>query len=120
VGLAIIFGALGAMLPGASFGWQLGTQTTGPTAGADGHFFLALNIDAFDDVDAFKARVDTVVKKLTSSPRLEGVDRIMMPGERAFDTEERHRREGIPLRQSTRAKLIAAAEGLGVDPTPLA
>jgi LDH2 family malate/lactate/ureidoglycolate dehydrogenase len=119
VGLAIIFGALGALLPGASFGWQLGNQLTGPTPGADGHFFLAIDVAAFDDVAAFKERVDTVVQKLKSSPRAPGVDRILMPGERAFETEERYRRDGIPLRASTRRKLLAAAERLGVDPAPL-
>jgi LDH2 family malate/lactate/ureidoglycolate dehydrogenase len=119
VGLAIIFGALGALLPGASFGWQLGTQATGPTPGADGHFFLAIDIAAFDDVEAFKARVDAVVEKLTASPRASSFDRIMMPGQRAFETEDRYRRDGIPLRASTRAKLVAAAELLGVDPSPL-
>ena len=48
VGLAIIFGALGALLPGARFGWQLGNQQTGPMPGGDGHFFMAINVAAFD------------------------------------------------------------------------
>lgn len=120
VGLAIIFGALGALLPGASFGWQLGTQATGAAPGGDGHFFLAIDIAAFDEVEAFKTRVDTVAEKLKASPRAAGVDRILMPGERAFETEERHLREGIPLRASTCAKLAAAAASLGVDPAPVA
>jgi L-2-hydroxycarboxylate dehydrogenase (NAD+) len=120
VGLAIIFGALGAILPAASFGWQLGNQLTGPTPGADGHFFLAIDVAAFDDVAAFKERVDTVVEKLKSGQRAPGVDRILMPGERAFETEERYRRDGIPLRDSTRKKLIATAKQLDVDPAPLA
>jgi LDH2 family malate/lactate/ureidoglycolate dehydrogenase len=119
VGLAIIFGALGALLPGASFGWQLGTQATGPSPGADGHFFLAINIAGFDDVEAFKARVDAVVEGLKASPRAAGVDEILMPGERASETAKRYRRDGIPLRASTCAKLIAAAERLGVDSAPL-
>ncbi|MGH2693378.1 MAG: Ldh family oxidoreductase [Actinomycetota bacterium] len=120
IGIALILGSLASFLPGAAFGWQLGSQEAGPTPGIDGHFFMAVNVAAFDDVDAFKGRVDEVVERLKASPRAADVDRIMMPGERAFETTETYKRDGIPLAQSTRENLVKEAARLKVDPSPLA
>jgi LDH2 family malate/lactate/ureidoglycolate dehydrogenase len=120
IGIALILGSLASFLPGAAFGYQLGSQEAGPTPGIDGHFFMAVNIASFDDVDAFKQRVDEVIEHLKASPRKADVDRILMPGERGFETTEASKRDGIPLARSTRENLVKEAERLGVDPTPLA
>ena len=56
IGLAIVFGLLSSLLSGASYGTELGNMVDGPQAGQDGHFFLAINVAAFEDVSTFTSR----------------------------------------------------------------
>jgi LDH2 family malate/lactate/ureidoglycolate dehydrogenase len=118
-GIALVFGIISAVLSGASFGTELGNHVEGPRPGEDGHFFLALKIAAFEDVDRFKQRVDKISRQMHSSRRAPGVDRILLPGERAGESEEHYRAEGVPLTPSTLAGLVASAQRVGVDPSPL-
>lgn len=118
-GIALVFGIISAVLSGASFGPELGSHEEGPHPGEDGHFFLALKIAAFEDVDAFKSRVDKIIKRLHASRKAPGVDRILLPGERAAETADRYRIQGVPLTESTVARLVATAERVGVDPSTL-
>jgi L-2-hydroxycarboxylate dehydrogenase (NAD+) len=122
VAVALFTGVLAALLSGAAWGRELGVQlpTPRPHPGRDGHFFLALRIAAFEDPERFKRRVDGIVQEIHSARRAEGVDHILLPGERAAETAERQRREGIPLPQSTIAGLAATAKRLGVPVPELA
>ena len=52
---------------------------------------VAIDIAAFGDVEAFKARVDTLVRDLRGSRRMPGVERIWLPGEQS-------RRSASPMR----------------------
>lgn len=118
-GLALVMGILSAVLSGASYGTELGNATDGPVPGQDGHFFLALKIAAFEEPDRFKTRVDGIIRQIRASRRAPGVERVYTPGELEAETEARHRQEGIPLNDAILAGIIASAEEVGVDPTPL-
>src|SRR5690242_15367227 len=69
IGLAVVFGVLSSMLSGAAYGTELGNMIDGPVPGRDGHLFLAINVAAFQDVTAFKIRVDTVVRQIRTGRR---------------------------------------------------
>lgn len=114
VGFAIVMGILSALLSGASYGTELGDMAGGPRAGADGHFYMAVNIAAFEDPQRFKERADRVVRQVRDSQRAEGVERLYAPGGLEAETEDRYRREGIPLNEETLMALRAVAEELGV------
>ena len=43
---------------------------------------MAINISFFQDVEAFKQRVDERIRDLKASERMPGVDEILIPGER--------------------------------------
>jgi LDH2 family malate/lactate/ureidoglycolate dehydrogenase len=113
--LAMIMAMLSTLLSGAAFGTELGTVETGPRAGRNGHFLMALRVGAFEDVARFKARVDGVIRQLRGSRLAPGFDRIYLPGERSALTEEAYRREGIPLNPATRANLRDVAASLGLE-----
>lgn len=101
VGLAVVFGLLSSLLSGAAYGTELGNMIDGPQAGKDGHFFLAINIAAFEDPDVFRARVDAAVKQIrTSQPATEGAV-LYAPGGLEAALESRYRRDGIPLNEAT-------------------
>ena len=83
-------------------------------AGADGQFFLALDIAAFEDVARFKTRVDKIVHEVHASRRAAGVERLFMPGEMEADFDAKYQREGIPLNDRTLADIAAVARERGV------
>jgi L-2-hydroxycarboxylate dehydrogenase (NAD+) len=119
IGLAVVFGIMSSLLSGAAYGTELGNMVDGPRAGQDGHFFLTLNVGAFEDVSTFKARVDDVVRQIRTSQRAHGVEQLYAPGEIEHETEARYRTDGIPLTAATLHDLVEAARQLGVDPSPL-
>jgi LDH2 family malate/lactate/ureidoglycolate dehydrogenase len=114
-GLAIMFGVLASVLSGAAYGTELGNMVDGPTAGKDGHFFLALNVAAFTELPVFRQRVDAIVREIRASRRAPGVDRVYAPGEIEQDTEREYRVEGIPLATATLDDVMAAAVSVGAE-----
>jgi LDH2 family malate/lactate/ureidoglycolate dehydrogenase len=118
-GLAVVFGVLSTLLAGASFGTELGTMVDGPTAGADGHFYLAIKISAFVDAAIFKARVDRIVRQIRESRPAPGFARAYAPGELEAETERQHRAQGIPLNAETLTGIRHAAGRVGVDASAL-
>ena len=113
-GLALIMGLLSSMLSGAAYGTELGDMASGPRAGQDGHFALAIRVGAFEDVDRFKDRVDGAIRQIHACRRAPGVERIYAPGEKEWLTRRDFLRDGIPLNAVTLADLRRAAEGVGV------
>lgn len=113
-GLALIMGLLSSMLSGAAYGTELGDMASGPRAGEDGQFMLAIRVGAFEDVGRFKARVDGAIRQIHACRRAPGVERIYTPGEKEWLTRRDRLRDGIPLNDVTLADLRAAADAAGV------
>ncbi|MBX6321813.1 MAG: Ldh family oxidoreductase [Rhodospirillaceae bacterium] len=119
IGLAVVTGILSTFLAGASYGTELGDMVSGPKAGHDGHLFMAIDVAAFQPVDAFKRRVDAVSRQIQDGRRRGGVDRLCPPGLLEAEFERRYAVEGIPLNDETLAGIRAAGRRLGVDGTLL-
>ncbi len=114
-GLAMIMGILSSMLSGAAYGAELGDMESGPKPGLDGHFFLALKIDAFEDNTRFKSRVDAAIRQIHTCRLAPGFDRVYAPGEKEFLNRQAYAHEGIPLNAVTLADLLRAANKLGLQ-----
>jgi LDH2 family malate/lactate/ureidoglycolate dehydrogenase len=114
VALALLTGALAVLLSGAAWGRELGSMADGPVAGRDGHFFLAVDIAAFGDPEIFKRRVDGVIREIHSSRRTAEVKRVLLPGERAAESEQLGRVAGVAVPQATLEALSETAARLGV------
>jgi LDH2 family malate/lactate/ureidoglycolate dehydrogenase len=119
VGLGMAIGLLASLLSGAAYGTELGNMVDGPRAGSDGHFFAALNIAAFEDLDRFKARVDAVIDQVHGSRRRAGIGRLFVPGEIEADFEVDYERDGILLAGTTVDDIAAVAGELDVDASAL-
>lgn len=115
VGLGMAVGILSSLLSGAAYGSELGDMNRGPTAGRDGHFFMALNIAFFEDIDRFKARLDGIIAEVHQSQRRKDVHRLLVPGEIEADFERDYDADGILLAGPTVDDIASAAEDLGVD-----
>ena len=95
-GLALIVQALGLL---ASSG--LGPQQD------DGYLFIAFKPDLLTEPDAFKQQVSELIERIKATPRQAGVSEIRIPGERAFRSRERTRREGIEIDRLVHEALAA-------------
>ncbi|WP_240722071.1 Ldh family oxidoreductase, partial [Lactobacillus crispatus] len=85
-GLALVIGLLAGTLGGAAMGKDvIDFNHDDTTITNTGQAIAAIDVSAFGDVDAFKARVDTLVRDLRGSARMPGVDRIFVPGERSHE-----------------------------------
>jgi L-2-hydroxycarboxylate dehydrogenase (NAD+) len=81
-----------------------------------GQAILAIDVDALGEVDAFKARVDKLVRELRASERMPGVERIWMPGEQSQLKRLANQREGLALPAALRAQLDTLARELAIPP----
>jgi LDH2 family malate/lactate/ureidoglycolate dehydrogenase len=98
-GLAMIVQVLCAVLSGAWFNQTEGgtTNETGYTQKQGAHFFGAMRVDAFCDVDAFKRGMDAMIRVIHASEPAAGHDHIYVPGEIEYETAQQRLRDGIPL-----------------------
>jgi LDH2 family malate/lactate/ureidoglycolate dehydrogenase len=62
-----------------------------------GHFFMALDVGTFMDLNSFKKRIDQMIDELKSTPLMEGSDGIFMPGEIEYAKEQACKKYGIPI-----------------------
>jgi LDH2 family malate/lactate/ureidoglycolate dehydrogenase len=113
-GLALVVDALSGVLTGAGFGHGL-------PAGAPGNFLWALDVEAFMPRAEFRARMDEQITMVKEGERAEGVDELVVPGERG---ERRQRelteRNVTPLGPASWRILTASCETLGVPLPPSA
>jgi LDH2 family malate/lactate/ureidoglycolate dehydrogenase len=95
-GLAVMVDILAGVLAGATFA-DARRRDPDPVRADIGHFFGAIDIARFRDLAAFKADMDDLLRALKESPKADGQDRIYVAGEPEWESEQRRRREGIPL-----------------------
>ncbi|MGZ8518654.1 MAG: Ldh family oxidoreductase [Candidatus Binatia bacterium] len=79
-----------------------------------GHFFGAINPAAFRPAAEFTADMDRLIRKLRSTPPVEGESRVYVAGEIEFETAEERAERGIPLHGSVLKGLRAVSEQVGV------
>lgn len=107
-GLAVMVDILCAMLSGAPTGPDV--FDTPETSARVSHFFGAIKISAFTDPQEFRRNMDDLLGKIRNSPRAEGCERIYVPGEKEFESEERNNRNGIPVDRKSYENLKKIAE----------
>jgi uncharacterized oxidoreductase len=105
--LGLLVEILGSALAGIS---STDTQVVG-----NGVCFIVIDPAAFCPHGRFKELMDDLVRYMKSSPPLEGVEEVLVPGELEFRTMRRREREGIPVDEVTWQAIQAHAERLRVD-----
>lgn len=116
-GLSLIVGLLAGTLNNAAMGKEVidfNHDDTTPTN--TGQAICMIDISAFGDVDAFKARVDTLANDLRASERMSGVERIWVPGEQSEARRVRYADEGIPIAPALWNQLDSLAAEFGMAP----
>jgi LDH2 family malate/lactate/ureidoglycolate dehydrogenase len=88
--------------------------TKGEKDGGGGIMILAIDIQAFTDLETYKDEVEGLSEWVNSARPLPGFKKVYSPGEIEEETRERRLREGIDVPDRTWAEIAAAAGALGV------
>lgn len=114
-GLALLVDVLCGVLPGAGYANTIYPKAPdgSPLPANVGHFFGALRVDAFRPLDAFKATMDDIVRRLKNSPKAEGQERIYIHGEKESEMEDERSVNGVILHPKVVADLKAIAQEVG-------
>jgi LDH2 family malate/lactate/ureidoglycolate dehydrogenase len=115
VGLGIVMGMLASLLSGAAYGTELGNMVDGPRAGQDGHLFMAIDIGAFQPLEAFRRRVDKISREIRESRRRASIERLYPPGLLEHEFAAAYARVGIPLNEETVKGIRDAGRRLGLE-----
>ncbi len=79
-----------------------------------GHFFGAMEIDGFEDVDVFKKRIDHWIEVFRATKPTPGHEAVLIPGDPEREAEEIRTKEGVPLIQAVVEDLSAVAKLTGI------
>ena len=113
-GLALMLGLLAGTLNGAAMGREVVDFNADDTSVTNtGQAILAIDISAFGPLEAFRRKVDALVRELRGSERLPGVERIWLPGEQSALKRRENEALGIPVPDALRASLDALAAQVG-------
>ncbi|HTD89637.1 MAG TPA: Ldh family oxidoreductase [Burkholderiales bacterium] len=80
-----------------------------------GHLMVAMNIEAFQPLAQFHARMDEFLGEIKSVPLAKGHDEVFYPGEIEANNDVRNRRDGLLLPDDTIADLRRIAKETGFE-----
>jgi LDH2 family malate/lactate/ureidoglycolate dehydrogenase len=111
-----VFGLLAGTLNGAAFGRDvIDFNKDDKTPTNTGQVIVALDIARFSPVEAFKRKVDEVIRDFRNSQRMPGVDHIRIPGEQSHATWLERSAAGVPINDALLHDFQRVATELGVD-----
>ncbi len=115
-GLAFVVDVFSAMLSGGECSALTYPENEDgrPLPSNVSHFLGAIRVDSFQQLSEFKLSMDDLIRRIRSSSRLEGFDRIYIHGEKEFHMAEQRQREGIPLDHEVVLDLRTIAEEFGL------
>jgi LDH2 family malate/lactate/ureidoglycolate dehydrogenase len=108
----LICGLLTGSNYGTHFPGMLADNLVTPTD--VGSVFAAINVESFMDLPEFKAAMDKALDEIRTSPRIEGVKRIYIPGEIEFEMKDERLAKGIPIPEAVVRDFVALGSELAV------
>jgi LDH2 family malate/lactate/ureidoglycolate dehydrogenase len=112
-GLSVVIDIFSGILAGGNWSAQVG-DTQGPDPARVGHFFGAINPEAFMPLSSFKSRMDQFVSSLKSAERLSEAEEIYVAGEKSACTEEVRKKIGVAIDIKTMEMLRQLSTETGV------
>jgi L-2-hydroxycarboxylate dehydrogenase (NAD+) len=114
--LSLIIGFLAGTLNQAAFGRDIVDFIKHADAATNtGQSILAVRVDAFCPVEAFKRNVDIAVRMIRESQRLPGVEHVRLPGEQSHNQRIERLARGIPIPPTLQKSLDELASELGIS-----
>jgi LDH2 family malate/lactate/ureidoglycolate dehydrogenase len=84
-----------------------------------GHFFLAIDVEHFLPLSAFKKITGNIMRELRESPKVPGQDRIYTAGEKEYYNTQRVQAEGVEIPPRVQEGLQALISELNLSKTDL-
>ncbi len=80
-----------------------------------GHFFGAMRIDAFQEAEAFKMKMDKWIETFRNAKPASGFDKVLIPGDPEREAEIENKISGIPMIPAVVKELEEIAKKLGLE-----
>jgi len=80
-----------------------------------GHFFIAINVEEFIDLDRFKAISGDILRQLRASRKAPGCDYIFTPGEKEHLAWEFRKQKGCPVPVALQKDMVALRGWYNLD-----
>lgn len=114
-GLSFVMEILTSALGGGVFGAQMPGFMYLDQKNPTSHCFMAINIEAFRDLEEFKNHVDTYIDYIKQCPLMDGARKIFYPGEMEWQNKIKYRESGIPLSGGVVQDLISVGQMVGLN-----
>lgn len=117
-GLGLWAEILSAVLPGGAMTWQVGTWMFDEPSLPSRHNagIMVIDVATVADPREFTERIQTLTEEIHAAPTANGVDHVLLPGEREWTLRKKALDKGIDLPADVMEKLRLAAEMAGVAP----
>ena len=79
-----------------------------------GHFFIAINIDAFMGLDTFKKTAGDILRALRNSKKAPGCERIYTPGEKEYEKYLYRKDKGVPINAALQKDMLTLKKELNL------
>ena len=115
-GLGLWCEVMSALIPGGAMTWQVGSWMFDPASRPSWHnaSITVFHVDAMTNRADFNARMKTLIDEIHAAPAADGVESVLLPGEREWKNSAAAHRDGIPLPEDVRTKLREASEIAGI------
>ncbi len=85
-----------------------------PTPIELGHSFMAIKIENFVELAAFKKQIGDILRQLRASKKAPGAERIWTPGEKEYEIWLYRKDKGVPFNEPLKAAFRTVKEKLGL------
>lgn len=79
-----------------------------------GHFFIAIDIEAFTDINTFKEITGDILRQLRNSRKMPGQARIYTAGEKEYLVYLERKDKGVPVNREVMKELITMRDEQGI------
>ena len=80
-----------------------------------GHFFIAIDTEAFMGLESFKKTAGDVLRSLRASKKAPGFDRIFTAGEKEYLAWQERKDKGVPVNEGVQKELLAVRDELKLN-----
>ena len=80
-----------------------------------GHFFIAIDTEAFAGREEFKKTAGDIMRALRNSKKAPGHDRIYTAGEKEWDVWCERKDKGVPINEAVQKEMSSVRNSLGLD-----
>lgn len=112
-GYATVVEILSAALQGGAFMKMLTGIRDGKKVPYNlGHFFIAINIESFIELEDFKKTTGEILRELRNSTLAPGSERIYTAGEKEYITYQQRKTTGVPINEALQNEMHTLIEEL--------